>query len=69
MAPKSVSSVKGILNSSARSKKPVIGTLKKVSYIPSLATNLISVGAAAKLGIVVVFKENICELHRDGETC
>lgn len=44
----------------------VILVLRNVLYIPQLASNLISVGAAADQGIDTIFKGNHCEMTKGG---
>lgn len=44
----------------------IIITLNKVLYIPELASNLISVGAAAQQGIETIFKKDLCVMKKDG---
>jgi len=44
----------------------VNGTLTNVRYIPVIATNLISIGAASKQGIVATFEKSKCKLSKNG---
>lgn len=43
------------------------GLLTEVLYIPTLETNLVSVGAAAKQGIDTIFRGQICKMIRNNQ--
>lgn len=44
----------------------ITGTLTDVLYIPGLATNIISIGAAADKGVITQFTDNKCVLIKEG---
>lgn len=46
-------------------KEVTTGTLDKVLYVPSIAANLISIGAATDRGIIAKFGKDECELIKD----
>ena len=45
--------------------REMVGELKDVLFIPSLATNLVSIGATTKQGIVSCFRGNRCTLTKN----
>jgi len=46
--------------------KPIRCMMDRVLFVPSLTTSLVSVGVAAKQGIVTIFEDQLCRMTKQG---